>query len=139
MSDLIDRQTAVNAILSLTKFNSLRDLYERAQKQREKTLSGGWTGGINDAIDAVMALPSAQPEQRWVPVTKDSLPEEGKVVIVKGEKGTWDVGTYRGYSHIVGLEDIHRWIWKKNKSKKVYWWMYKDGALPEPYREEGGE
>jgi hypothetical protein len=84
-------------------------------------------------------LPSVQPEQRWVPVTKDSLPEEGKVVIVKGEKGTWDVGTYRGYSHIVGLEDIHRWIWKKNTSKKVYWWMYKDGALPEPYREEGGE
>ena len=95
--------------------------------------------GIQIALREIKALPSAQPEQRWIPVTKDSLPEEGKVVIVKGEKGTWDVGTYRGYGHIVGLEDIHRWIWKKNTSKKVYWWMYKDGALPEPYREEGGE
>ena len=89
------------------------------------------------AYDIIRHLPSAQPEQRWIPVTKDTLPKEGKVVIVKGEKGTWDVGTYRGYDHIMGLEDIHQWIWKKNTLKKVYWWMYKDDALPEPYREEG--
>ena len=84
-------------------------------------------------------LSSAQPEQRWIPVTKDTLPEEGKVVIVKGLKGTWDFGTYRGFGHINGEENIHRWQWKKNTYKSVYWWMYKDGALPEPHREEGDE
>lgn len=84
-------------------------------------------------------LSSTQPEQRWIPVTKDTLPEEGKVVIVKGLKGTWDFGTYRGFGHINGEEDIHRWQWKKNTYKSVYWWMYKDGALPEPHREEGDE
>ena len=67
----------------------------------------------------------------WIPVTKDTLPDEGKVVIALGKKGTWDFGTYRGY-----FNDIHYWNWKKNTLKKVYWWMYKDGALPEPYQEK---
>ncbi len=88
-------------------------------------------------VDCLDDVSSAQPEHRWIPVTKDTLPEEGKVVIVKGLKGTWDFGTYRGFGHINGEENIHRWQWKKNTYKSVYWWMYKDGALPEPYREEG--
>ena len=127
MDDLISRKAAINAIGEKPLAWEKGEYEQGLQNQWERD------------VDAIKTLQPAEPEQRWIPVTKDSLPEEGKVVIVKGEKGTWDVGTYRGYSHIVGLEDIHRWIWKKNTSKKVYWWMYKDGALPEPYREEGGE
>jgi len=77
-------------------------------------------------------LPSAQPEQRWIPVTLETLPNPNSVVVVCGEKGTWDYGTYRGW-----YGDIHSWQWKKNTIKHVYWWMYKTDALPEPYREDG--
>ena len=77
------------------------------------------------------SLPSAQPEQKWIPVTDNTLPDEGKVVIALGEKGTWDFGTYRGHG-----DNIHYWYWKKNTYKNVYWWMYKEGALPEPYKPE---
>ena len=65
----------------------------------------------------------------WIPVTEDTLPERNRVVVVCGEKGTWDFGTYRGHGN-----DIHYWNWKKNTYKRVYWWMYKEDALPEPYK-----
>ena len=59
MNDLISRQAAIDAILRLTTFTSVRELYEYVQ---EHNLSQMWSGGINDAIDAVIAVPSAQPE-----------------------------------------------------------------------------
>jgi len=78
-----------------------------------------------DAIKVVLdALP------HWIPVTEDTLPEEGRIVVVYGEKGTWDYGKYRGYG-----PDIHYWYWKNKTFKKAYWWMYKEDALPEPYKE----
>lgn len=77
---------------------------------------------------------NAQPEQRWIPVTLETLPNLNSVVVVCGEKGTWDFGIYRGW-----YDDIHSWIWKNKSIKHVHWWMYKDDALPEPCREEGDE
>ena len=70
-------------------------------------------------------------EPHWIPVTEDTLPEEGRIVVVYGEKGTWDYGKYRGYG-----PNIHYWYWKNKTFKKVYWWMYKEDALPEPYKGE---
>ena len=91
---------------------SLPSLYPMMQKFEE------------DAIHTVLnALP------HWIPVTEDTLPEEGRIVVVYGEKGTWDYGTYRGHG-----DNIHFWHWKKNTYKRVYWWMYKEDALPEPYK-----
>ena len=76
------------------------------------------------AIDTVLnAIP------HWIPVTEDTLPKENRVVVVCGDKGTWDFGTYRGHG-----DDIHFWHWKKNTFKRVYWWMYKEDALPEPFK-----
>ena len=76
------------------------------------------------AIDTVLnAIP------HWIPVTEATLPEENRVVVVCGDKGTWDFGTYRGHG-----DNIHFWHWKKNTYKRVYWWMYKEDALPLPTR-----
>lgn len=101
---------------------------------------GHWmhSNGFNCALTAIAVdldkIPSVTPkEQRWIPVTLETLPNPSSVVVVCGKKGTWDYGTYRGWHG-----DIHSWWWKKNTIKHVYWWMYKDDALPEPYREEGG-
>lgn len=141
--DTIYRQDAIDAL------KSLEESVETAQH----------LSAIFDCEDVIKDIPSAQPNRdalemayahgetaaearyyemlpKWIPVTKDTLPIKGKVVIVKGKTGTWDFGTYRGYSHVMGEGDIHKWNWKKNTLKSVYWWMYKDGALPEP---TGGE
>lgn len=96
----------------------------------KRYMSGG--GAIdretNKAIDmAIDALGKSEPH--WIQVTENTLPQKGKVVVVCGEKGTWDYGTYRGHG-----DDIHYWHWKKNTYKHVYWWMYKEDALPIPYK-----
>ena len=62
MSDLISRQAAIDAIISLTNCTSVRDLYEYVQ---EHNLTDMWSGGVNDAIDAVIAVPSAQHYDEW--------------------------------------------------------------------------
>lgn len=67
---------------------------------------------------------------RWIPVTENTLPDKNRVVVVCGEKGTWDYGMYRGYCN----SNVHLWEWKKKTLKWVYWWMYKEDALTEPYK-----
>jgi hypothetical protein len=83
-----------------------------------------------EVIQIVTDAPTVNPEPHWIPVTEDTLPEEGRIVVVHGEKGTWDYGKYRGYG-----PNIHYWYWKNKTFKKAYWWMYKEDALPEPTRE----
>lgn len=115
-NDTISREAAIDTIIGLRSYHNSE---------------GSWYHGSDIRI-ALTNLPSAQPEQRWIPVTLETLPNPNSVVVVCGEKGTWDYGTYRGW-----YGDIHSWQWKKNTIKHVYWWMYKTDALPEPYREDG--
>ena len=90
--------------------------------QKEQAYLQGWEEG-REAL---------RKEQRWIPVTLETLPYPNSVVVVCGEKGTWDYGMYRGW-----YDNIHSWWWKKNSIKHVYWWMYKDDAMSLPFREEG--
>ena len=65
MNDLISRQAAIDAILAVTGNSSVRELYEHVQ---EHGLSNMWSGGVNAAIDTIIAVPSAEPERktgRW--------------------------------------------------------------------------
>lgn len=57
--ELIRRQAAIDEILAVTGNSSVRELYEHVQ---EHGLSDMWSGGVNAAIDIVIAVPSAQPE-----------------------------------------------------------------------------
>ena len=59
--DLIDRREAIDAILAVTGNSSVRELYEHVQ---EHELSDMWSGGVNAAIDIIIAVPSAQPERK---------------------------------------------------------------------------
>ena len=59
MDDLISRQAAIDAILAVTGNSSVRELYEHVQ---EHELSDMWSGGVNAAIDIIIAVPSVQPE-----------------------------------------------------------------------------
>ena len=59
--DTISRKAAIDAILAVTGNSSVRELYEHVQ---EHELSDMWSGGVNAAIDIIIAVPSAQPEKR---------------------------------------------------------------------------
>ena len=54
--DLIERQAAIDAIVGITNRKSLRELYEYVV---EHDLKDRWSGGLVDATDAVIGLPSA--------------------------------------------------------------------------------
>lgn len=109
--DLIDRHVAIDTILSLTNFSTVRELYEYIQ---EHQLTNFWTGGINDAIDAVIGVPSAQPGcDEWCTDCKEynkekhSCPRWNRVIrqtvedLKKQKTGRWiDDGQYaEGHPH----------------------------------------
>ena len=63
MNDLISRQVVIDAILAVTGNSTVRELYEHVQ---EHGLSEMWSGGVNAAIDIIIAVPSVQPEPSQV-------------------------------------------------------------------------
>ena len=75
MDDVISRQSAIDAILAVTGNSSVRELYEHVQ---EHGLSDMWSGGVNAAIDIIIAVPSAQPEIIHCGECKHRDPEDHK-------------------------------------------------------------
>lgn len=99
-----------------------------------------------DLIEITNKLPSvissAQPEQRWIPVT-ERLPEaNGRYLITRGLNACgamWNRVYIANYSDLMGLKSERIW-WNGNVGKSdferiddVIAWM----PLPEPYRAEG--
>ena len=126
MDDLISRQDAIEELECVGYDFSESGLSEPELEELCEAI-----GEVEqDMIMRIRRLPSAQ---QWIPVTEHTLPNHNSVVVVCGEKGTWDFGTYRG----LASTNIFFWNWKKNTVKEVHWWMYKEDALPMPW--EGGK
>ena len=117
MKDLIERQAAIEAAIKATD---------------------DWDGGYNitraNMIEKELNdLPSAQPEQRWIPVTERLPKEYGNYLISIHGEDEPDIGTInpndkRGWS----LCDANGFYWASDKKLIVTAWM----PLPEPYRAE---
>lgn len=121
MDDLIRRQDAINAFREDRNSNFPR-VFAHISSYNEDDL-------LMDIEQLINNLPSAY---QWIPVTEQTLPNHGGEVVVCGEKGTWDFGTYRG----LASTNINFWNWKNNTVKEVHWWMYKEDALPMPWKGE---
>ena len=133
MDDLISRQAAIEAILDLTDFGSVITLFEHVE---EHDLQDNRLGGIIDAIDAVLLLPSTQPEvlacgegelntQGWIPC-EERLPEESMWCLVTTVFGHIKMEYYRKAKPRQGGS-----YWR-GSCKHPLAWM----PLPEPYTEE---
>ena len=116
MSDLISRQAAIDVIDAVLPVDPMKSEYAQ-----------GIACGAALAKTYVEQMPSAQPEQRWIPCNwhrdNENLPEECKSVlicIVDGNKICVDV-SYR--------TDYNRW--ERYGRVDVTAWM----PLPEPYKE----
>ena len=103
MDDLISRQAAIYAIrASTSKYTGFMEMEMYTD---------------DDAVEAIEGLPSAQPEQRWIPVS-ERLPEYGIQVLTTDKDGDFEL------NHIID-EDDEEWFF--------------DGAiawceLPEPWK-----
>ena len=97
--DLIDRQAAIDRAVSIPMFG--RDV---------KMV----------AVSEIKNLPSAQPEQRWIPVS-ERLPEKS---------GNYLTSTFY---HEVYCDYWNPYEGTWNRTEQILAWM----SLPEPYREDG--
>lgn len=75
MSDLIDRQAAIDAIMELVRFDTVEELRDHC-KQRTCMY---WSDGVLDAIDAISVMPSAQSERKKEWWTKACDVDDGRV------------------------------------------------------------
>ena len=108
MSDLIDRKAAI-------------DLWERYRPYIAVKAS--------EYDTELKSLPSAQPEQRWIPCS-ERLPEQFGNYLISIDGGEPDIGTInpndpRGWS----LCDANGFYWANNRALNIIAWM----PLPEPY------
>ena len=98
-------------------------------------------GGIdaNDAIDILERLPSAQPEQRWIPVS-ERLPETEEFVLAS-LTGKYHNTTFEHAREIADYADGEWCVYAyphmsaEKCEELIEAWM----PLPEPYREERTE
>ena len=88
---------------------------------------------IEDMARILNDMPTIQSEPQWISVF-DKLPEEGQVVVALEKGKTWDCMTFEGTAE--WTEDERMWK-KKEAVIRIDYWMPKDSALPEPYKEEG--
>ena len=118
MSDLIDRQAAIDALRAMQTYKLFAGddmlLIDQAGAQTE-----------------LMMLPPAQPEPHWIPVT-ERLPEIGEYVLCMIRQ------QYRGQFHVCHYVDKDKYHdhpyfdWWHNGFPDVVAWM----PLPKPYKGE---
>lgn len=135
MKDLIERQTAIEAVEHITSNMSVcvntDECHGMKRMQRQ-------------AVIELANLPSAQPEQRWIPCS-ERLPKRGKDVLVTrhylGEEDNNKSCYYTEVAARYGDDDNPDWISYSDeykihpKNHIVIAWQ----ELPEPYKGEMNE
>lgn len=115
--DLIERRAAIDAILA-DKIDAISLKVMTALGDGRLALT------LNDACDRhirdIEKLPSAQPEQRWIPCS-ERMPEESGWYIVTVEDET--------DTHLRWFSMLHGFEWDE-KDNTIAWM-----PLPEPYKD----
>ena len=116
MDDLISRQAAIDALI-----------------ERDPNC------GI-DSAEVIKELPSAQPEQRWIPAWQE-YPQDNRFVLVCNDDGRCAVAQYIGHE----VDAYHPWqiaycpydvdVWEDDEHGKIMAWM----ELPIPYKEKNND
>ena len=99
MQDLISRQAAIDAldfeIVHMTAY---------CDGKNEGNPLAQYNKGLEDGKKAIEALPSAQPEKRWIPCS-ERLPEEDSRVLAFGENGIMIANYLEGWFYYIENED----------------------------------
>ena len=126
MDDLISRQAAIEDI---------REYKVEPNHCCDESEIKGYNDGLDTAISALATLPSAQPEQRWIPCS-ERLPEKDTcfylaTIANHGLKFT---------TTLPDDVDVVRWDYDRRKGHNSWHWCTERTViawmpLPEPYAE----
>ena len=116
MSDLIDRQAAIIALL------------EKGQKSRRYKLGEFWELNFDEIREALATVPSAEPA--WIPVT-ERLPHYGNYLVSFRTDEEIDIGTYDPKTGLWTACDANGMYYVASKGLEVIAWA----PLPKPYKE----
>ena len=116
MNDLIDRQAAIDAVENLVSSMSVCISIDECHGMRDMKYR---------ALKAISALPSAQPEQQWIPCS-ERLPEKSGEYLVSGKWGDDKVSV--GHCEYLVEDGYFSTAWNFD----VLAWM----PLPEPWKGE---
>lgn len=126
MNDSINRQAAIETAENV------------AYAVDEHGSAEGWLAML---VNSLEILPSAQPENDWIPIS-ERLPEaNGRYLVTRGLNACgslWNRIYIANYSDLMGIKSVRGW-WRGNVGKSdferlndVLAWM----PLPEPYRKD---
>ena len=122
MSDLIRREDAIEALREY-------EVVESDNFTRIDPVSMMAIATIANCIEAIVELPSAEPEPKWIPVS-EALPKEKGEYLVSYHPCHWNTISEKV---VVGMDTFRgKTTWAKKKYQKVIAWM----LLPEPSRGE---
>jgi len=141
MDDLISRQAAIDAL------DALCDRECEYSKQQRSFMCGACR--LGSAFDVIDELPSAQPEQQWIPVS-EALPKDGVTVWVT-IKGHDVIRCEEGETLEQAIDRISkiRWVTQGYWSEEEHGWndpsfgcplmvqpiAWMPMEVPEPYKE----
>lgn len=140
MVDYIDRQAAIEALAAVCD-----RVCQYTKKKKKKSIMHG-ACPLGSAFDAIRELPSAQPEQRWIPVSEELPKEDTDVMIAyrykagEGDTSHCDIDiTSYGQAYFGGRACSFK-EWRApfeyfHTNYEVVAWM----PLPEPYKEKENE
>ena len=125
--DTISRQAAIDALDVLCqehryKIPGKRETYSQYNE--------AWQDALDRAEGAIFNLPSAQPEQQWIPCS-EGPPKESGTYTVTAYDGATNRVTYAKYQ-----KRLKRW---ELTGARAYWRVLAWCPPPEPYKEDDNE
>lgn len=123
MVDLIDRQAVQEMVDRIGDIHPYRQIGNRESYSQ---YNEAWTDAINRVDAELNSLPSARPEQRWIPWDSERLPDDSGTYIVTAYDGAKERVTFAMYQ-----KRLKRW---GLAGARAYWRVLAWMPLPEPYR-----